>query len=65
MTDEVYLDSQQVAEIINVGSQTLANWRFMGEGAPYIKTGKRLVRYRYSDIINWLSKRRITPEDNG
>ena len=59
---DVYLNSTQAAELINVGLQTLANWRFLGEGPAYIKTGRRLVRYRHSDLIHWLDEQRVMPE---
>jgi len=59
---EVYLNSRQAAELIKVGIQTLANWRFLGEGPPYCKTGRRLVVYKYTDLLGWLDQRRVVPE---
>lgn len=39
------VDEKEVAAILDVAVQTLRNWRWRGEGPPYVKIGKRLVRY--------------------
>lgn len=39
----------------NVSSETLAQWRSQGRGPRYIKLEKRLVRYRRSDLENYLT----------
>lgn len=52
------LDSAEISQIINVAEGTLAVWRSTGRyNLPYIKVG-RLVRYRRSDIEDWLDRRK-------
>jgi hypothetical protein len=47
------LTSDQVAAMLIVDVQTLANWRCQNQGPPYLKLG-RLVRYRRCNIESWL-----------
>jgi hypothetical protein len=44
--------------------QTLRNMRARREGPPYIKVGRRSVRYRENDLESYLNGRRIDPEAN-
>ncbi|MFG3410463.1 helix-turn-helix transcriptional regulator [Streptomyces sp. NPDC048142] len=46
----------QAAEYMGVAVSTLANWRCRGEGPPFVKAGKRAVRYRVADLDRWLSE---------
>ena len=39
----------------NVSTETLAQWRSQGRGPHYIKLEKRLVRYRRSDLENYVT----------
>ena len=41
---------------VGVTSETLANWRWKGEGPPYCLVGRR-VRYRLVDLAAWLDER--------
>lgn len=38
--------------------QTLARWRHEGKGPSYTKSGSRVL-YRGSDVLEWLSSKRI------
>jgi predicted DNA-binding transcriptional regulator AlpA len=38
----------------------LSAWR--GDGPPMIRIGRRAVRYRRGDILDWIATRRIEPE---
>lgn len=44
---------KQVAEILVVSEASLANDRYLQQGIPYIKVGKR-VRYRRADVIAFI-----------
>ena len=45
---------EHAARALSVSIRTLAAWRSIGRHAlPYVKVG-RLVRYRESDIADWL-----------
>jgi excisionase family DNA binding protein len=53
MTDEL-LTPDDVAELLDVSSQTLASWRTTGRyDLPFVRIG-RLVRYRRADIEEFL-----------
>ncbi len=45
----------EAAAILGISLQTLRNWRWRGEGPRYCKLGKRLVRYRRSDIADFIN----------
>jgi hypothetical protein len=40
------------AEGVAVKARTLANWRWSGQGPPFVKALHR-VRYRREDVIAW------------
>lgn len=58
------LTPRQVQARYGIASQTLANYRWRGEGPAYIKTSPARtgrVLYRASAIEQWLSDRTIVP----
>ncbi len=50
----------EVSAWLKVTQGTMANWRSMGDGPPYIKVGS-LARYRREDVETWLAGRIQTP----
>jgi hypothetical protein len=40
--------------MLDLHPNTLCKWRISGKGPRYVKAG-RVVKYRISDIENWLS----------
>ena len=53
----VSIDDQQAAEVLDVKPNTLAVWRSTGRyNLPYLKVG-RLVKYRISDLAEFLARR--------
>lgn len=49
---EQLLSERQAAAYLNVAAKTLQNWRWRGDGPPFIKLGGgKLVRYRASDLV--------------
>ena len=53
---------EEVARRIGWSPETLANRRWKGSGPPYLKIGGR-VRYRLSDLADWLDQQaRTSPE---
>lgn len=50
------LTTQQLADYLGVAVSTLVQYRRDGVGPAYIKLG-HLVRYRMSDIENWLESK--------
>jgi hypothetical protein len=41
--------------------RTLRQWRYLGQGPPYLKVGHR-VRYRTVDLDAWLADNRVNPQ---
>lgn len=62
MTDEL-LTPRQVHTDYGFSPQTLANWRWIGQGPDYIKTspgrGGR-IKYKRSAIERWLNERTVS-----
>lgn len=53
----VNIDDKQAAEVLAVKATTLAVWRSTGRyNLPYFKVG-RLVKYRISDLAEFLARR--------
>ena len=57
-----YLNEKQVAEITGRAVATLRNERHLRRGFPYLKVGRRSVRYKTADIIHFMESNRITFE---
>ncbi len=56
------INEQQAAQALEVKPATLCNWRCTGRyNLPFVKTG-RLVRYRTTDLAEWIAKRRRNVE---
>ena len=54
---EALLDDKAAAAVLDVTPGTLSVWRSTGRYAlPFLKVGRK-VRYRRSDLLNWLDKR--------
>ena len=56
------LNENELSDLIDRGVQTLRNERFKGKGIPYVKIG-RSVRYRVSDIKEYLKKNLVTTQE--
>jgi len=56
------LTSKQTAELLGLPEGTLAQWRSQRRGPPYIKLEGRLVRYRQSDLEDYLARHAIETE---
>ena len=52
------VDEKAASTVLGVKPSTLANWRTTGRyRLPFLKMG-RLVRYRTSDLAEWIASRR-------
>jgi excisionase family DNA binding protein len=54
------LTTDDVAEITGLSTETLAQWRWLRKEIPFVRLGKKCVRYRQSDIDAWLAKRLVS-----
>jgi predicted DNA-binding transcriptional regulator AlpA len=52
------LTTKYLAEFLSVSVQWLEIGRSRGWGPPFVKFGPRRIRYRKSDVINWLNERK-------
>lgn len=59
--DKNYLTAAEAAAYLGRGASTLARERMTGEGAPFVRVG-RAVRYRRSDLDEFMSKHLRTQE---
>ena len=50
--------AQEVAELTGVPVSTLSQWRYRGQGIPYLRMG-RLVRYDAADVESYLQRCRV------
>ncbi len=59
-----YLTPSAAAEYLFVSPNTLANWRVLGQGPPFVKVG-RAVRYRRADLDAFLESCRRASTSEG
>lgn len=52
------LNDEQAAELLQTNKRTLRQWRYT-RGLPFIRITSRMIRYRKSDIEQWLERRRV------
>lgn len=57
-TELELLTDTDVAEILGITVKTLQQWRWKGIGPAYIKVGQGWVRYRPTDVSDWLEENR-------
>ena len=50
------LTAEAAAERLLIAAGTLANWRVLGGGPPFVRVG-RSIRYRVADLDAWLDAR--------
>ena len=58
-----YLNEMEVAAVTGRAVSTLRNERHLRRGLPYLKIGKRSIRYKTADTLSFMEARRITFED--
>lgn len=51
------LTTKQAAAFLNVSPRTLQDWRLDRSGPTYIALSDRAIRYRRSDLEEWLKAR--------
>jgi hypothetical protein len=61
LIDLQIVDETRASEILGRAVQTLRNDRHLRKGAPYIRIG-RSIRYRLSDLLDYIESHRIDPE---
>jgi predicted DNA-binding transcriptional regulator AlpA len=61
-TTNELLSQREVAVRLGVSARTVEGWRARGVGPPYLRLSARAVRYRSSDLEQWLARRRVGDE---
>ncbi len=56
--DERCIDTNELAELINMSPVTLAQWRAAGKGPAFFRFGRH-IRYRLSEVRAWIDARHI------
>jgi excisionase family DNA binding protein len=51
---ERLLTAEEVAELLQVKVETIHQWRWKGKGPKAVKAGPKFVRFRPSDVNDWL-----------
>jgi excisionase family DNA binding protein len=57
---EMALTPKQAGKYVGVGKDTLRLWRSRGEGPRHFRAGKKLIRYRRTDLDAWIEARMST-----
>lgn len=64
--DQQLLRQDEVAKILNLSPRTLESWRHRGGGPRYLLLTPRCVRYRKSDLSQFIEERvRTSTSDRG
>jgi hypothetical protein len=58
-----FLNEAEVAALTGRAVATLRNDRYMRRGLPYLKVSGRSIRYRTTDVMNFMEARPITFHD--
>ena len=54
------MTTSECAAFLQCSTQHLEISRLRGDGPPFSKLGRRLIRYRKSALLDWLAKREVT-----
>ncbi len=60
---EKLLSIDDLSEILGVKKATIYSWTSQDK-IPYIKLNKRLIKFKESEILEWLQKMSIEPKKN-
>ena len=53
------MDEKEAAQLICYSIRALQNWRHRGGGPKFVRVSARSIRYVYSDVIDWIDRRRV------
>jgi predicted DNA-binding transcriptional regulator AlpA len=52
---DTLITPQELAENLGTTVGTLSQWRYLGKGPKFVKTG-RSIRYRVADVTVWMQE---------
>ena len=57
---------EEAAALLSVTARCMENWRHRGEGPKFVRIFGRCIRYRRSDLDDWIERRiRTSTSDQG
>jgi len=54
-----WINEKEASRIMGVALQTLRNWRSQRKGPSYFVVSARMIRYRLSDLIDFMEQRKV------
>lgn len=55
------LNERETAEFLGVSRRTLQGWRSNQTGPRWVRINTKSIRYRQSDLTDWIERRTVTP----
>ncbi|MCZ6622909.1 MAG: helix-turn-helix domain-containing protein [Deltaproteobacteria bacterium] len=55
--DKHLLTEREAADFLGVTSRCLQAWRYRGGGPKFVRISSRCIRYRKSDLVEWVEER--------
>lgn len=52
------LTTKEAAERLGLNENTLAHWRRLGKGPPWVRVESRTVRYPEEKLTRWIERRK-------
>jgi hypothetical protein len=63
LPDDAFVSSLHAEAIIDVSQQQLATWRYMRRGPPFVRGGRRFVRYQLGALRKFMADQMKTTVD--
>jgi predicted DNA-binding transcriptional regulator AlpA len=54
------LDTEQVAEILQLSASTLEDWRWQRKGPPFVRISRSCIRYYEDALYAWIDAQTVT-----
>jgi predicted DNA-binding transcriptional regulator AlpA len=59
--DQEYVNEKELSKYASIPLPTLRNWRFRGQGPPYKKLSRRMIRYSLKEVQKWMENHTVLP----
>jgi predicted DNA-binding transcriptional regulator AlpA len=54
---DLHIDENRAAKLLGLSPRTLQGYRVKGDGPPFVKISHKVVRYKVSDLMDWIKTR--------
>lgn len=58
-SEDTLLTTNEAADYLRVSPRTMEDWRRTGAGPVYVSLARNCVRYRFGDLVQWITRRRV------